>query len=84
MPGLLSYAAWHFVINADGVSSVTVLYDEDSLPTFQGGGYECVDRTVELFVPARGFLHGYFKGKRNRPARVVVAAHYRKGTRGYR
>ena len=43
---LPSCAAWHFGVDTNGVFAVIALYDQDSLPAFESGGYESVDSTV--------------------------------------
>jgi len=80
----VSHAAWHFVVDADGVPAVAVLYDKDSLLAFQGGWYECVDRLAKPFVPAPGLLYSDdFKGKLTSP-REVFPAHHREASNGHR
>ncbi|ABM10720.1 hypothetical protein AAur_pTC20186 (plasmid) [Paenarthrobacter aurescens TC1] len=83
MTGLESHPAWHFLIDADDVLAVIALDNEDSLLSFQSGGYEYIDRMVKPFVPSLRLLHSDFKGKWKRPAREIVAVHYREGSAGY-
>lgn len=86
MAGLVGHAAWHLLIDTDGVRPVIALYDKYSLIAFQSSGYERVDRMGKLFVPFPGLPSGNdFKGKRNRMAKEIVAAHHLGGSSaGYR
>jgi hypothetical protein len=83
--GLPSRAARHFVVDANGVLAVIALYDQDSLPAFQSGGYESADGTVKLLVSALGLLQSYdFEGKRKPRAWEQSAASEREGSAGFR
>lgn len=63
--------------------AVVPLYDEDSLPAYQSGGYQFVDGHVELFVPPLWLLEGDgFQRQRERRGRKSVAVHYWEGTVG--
>ena len=72
---LPSCAAWHFMVDSNGVLAVIALYDQDSLPAFKSGGNEPADGTVKLLVSALGLLQSDdFKGNRKRRASEQAAA----------
>jgi hypothetical protein len=85
MAGFPSCAAWHFVVDANGVPAVIALYDQDPLPALKSRGYESPDGMVKLLVSVLGLLRSDdFKGKRKRRAWEQVATRLQQGSAGFR